>query len=148
MSVVDLWGEPVPEQAPLPDMLGPHHLDIPAWCADWVREQLLALPLPERDRRIQRLNAAENRREKARKRERERRSAGNPLLIRLGPGPEGATCGGCVHLFAKRYAGTYHKCELRGDTNGPGTDHRVRWPACGRYEAHIAAAAVAAGGSR
>lgn len=58
----------------------------------------------------------------------------NPMVRAHGPGPDGAICGDCRHLYAKRYSRTYHKCELRGDTNGPATDHRVRWPACGRYE--------------
>ena len=30
-------------------------------------------------------------------------------------------------------AKTYFKCELRGITNGPGTDHRANWPACGKF---------------
>ncbi len=58
----------------------------------------------------------------------------NPMLV-LGPGPEGARCGSCAHLFRQGgVAGTYYKCELRRVTSGPGTDHRFRWPACARYE--------------
>ena len=58
----------------------------------------------------------------------------NPLIPLYGPGPEGARCGSCSHLFARRYAGTYYKCDLRRDGSSAATDHRVRWPACGRYE--------------
>ena len=60
----------------------------------------------------------------------------NPCIPAFGPGPEGATCGSCVHLFRQGgTAGTYYKCELRRVTGGPGTAHRVRWPACARFEA-------------
>lgn len=41
-------------------------------------------------------------------------------------------CGNCV--FFRRGRKSYHKCEKRGITNGPGTDHRVRWPACRLFE--------------
>ena len=63
-----------------------------------------------------------------------KRPSQNPLVRFYGPGPEGATCKGCTHLYAKQYAGRYLKCDLRGDTNGPGTDHRAGWRACARYE--------------
>ncbi len=60
----------------------------------------------------------------------------NPMLVAYGPGPEGARCGTCVQFDVQGgVAGRYFKCRLRGITSGPGTDHRVRWPACGRYEA-------------
>ena len=64
----------------------------------------------------------------------ERVLAGDSLRKRFDPGPEGATCNPCVHLFAKRYAGTYYKVELRGDTHGPGSNYRIQWLACGTYE--------------
>ena len=58
----------------------------------------------------------------------------NPLLA-LGPGPEGAICGTCVHLYrVGGVAGRYYKCALRKATRSASTDHRVRWPACVRYE--------------
>jgi hypothetical protein len=57
----------------------------------------------------------------------------NPCLLRYGPGPDGAQCTTCQHLFAKVYGHTYYKCELRKNTHGPATDHRQRWPACGKY---------------
>ena len=53
---------------------------------------------------------------------------------RHGHGPEGATCGTCKHLRAKQYTNTYFKCLLYGDTGGPASDWRKKWPACGRYE--------------
>lgn len=60
----------------------------------------------------------------------------NPCVVAFGPGPAGASCRSCVHLFAQGgVAGRYYKCELRRVTGGPGTDHRVGWPACARFEA-------------
>lgn len=59
----------------------------------------------------------------------------NPMVAQHGAGPEGATCGGCSHLFGIEYSRRYWKCELRGLTHGPGTDMRKRWPACAKYEA-------------
>lgn len=58
----------------------------------------------------------------------------NPCVLAYGPGPEGKRCKHCENLYAKRYAGTYYKCSFRGDTNGPGTDHRVNWRACGKFQ--------------
>lgn len=58
----------------------------------------------------------------------------NPMLRRYGAGPDGKKCKTCRHLYCKEFAGRYYKCDLRGDTNGAGTDHRVNWPACGRHE--------------
>lgn len=58
----------------------------------------------------------------------------NPMRKTHGPGPDGAKCKTCKHLFAKRWDRTYYKCALRGNTNGAGTDHRVRWNACAKYE--------------
>jgi hypothetical protein len=53
---------------------------------------------------------------------------------RYGHGPEGEQCKDCVHCVAIRLANTYHKCELFGITGGPGTDWRLRFKACGRFE--------------
>lgn len=53
---------------------------------------------------------------------------------RYGRGPEGAKCKDCVHFIDIRLANTYHKCELFGNTGGPGTDWRCRFDACGRFE--------------
>lgn len=59
----------------------------------------------------------------------------NPLLTVYGPGPDGARCGTCSHCFRVGVvAGRYYKCDLRRLTSGPGSDHRVRWPACAQYQ--------------
>lgn len=56
------------------------------------------------------------------------------MVAAYGGGPDGATCGGCAHLFRKQHnAGEYLKCSKHGDTAGPGTDMRLKWPACGLY---------------
>jgi hypothetical protein len=59
----------------------------------------------------------------------------NPCVKLYGPGPEGAICKTCRHLGAHWTARKFYKCELRTFSRGPATDHRVRWPACGKYEA-------------
>lgn len=46
---------------------------------------------------------------------------------------EGKTCGGCAHLLTKQMGGTYFKCGQSRITDGPGTDWRKKWPACGLY---------------
>jgi hypothetical protein len=43
----------------------------------------------------------------------------------------GETCGTCVH---SRKNWRFWKCELVELTFGPGTDIRVSWPACQRWE--------------
>jgi hypothetical protein len=48
-------------------------------------------------------------------------------------------CGDCAHLYAKRYADVYFKCEKYGDTNGPGTDWRKKWTACGLFVERVSA---------
>lgn len=60
---------------------------------------------------------------------------GNPLLRIYGPGPVGATCRTCVHLYAlPGVQGHYLKCDLRRLTHGPSSDHRAKWQACAKYE--------------
>lgn len=64
-----------------------------------------------------------------------KRPSQNPLRRILGPGPEGATCRGCVHLYHHGgHASSYLKCDLRRLTHGSGSDHRAGWLACSRYE--------------
>lgn len=64
-----------------------------------------------------------------------KRPSQNPLRRIFGPGPEGATCRGCIHLWRHGgHANSYLKCDLRQLTHGPGSDHRAGWLACGRYE--------------
>lgn len=43
------------------------------------------------------------------------------------------TCRECVHLYGVGKSRTYYKCSFRKFTHGPGSDHRVRWPACGKF---------------
>ena len=57
----------------------------------------------------------------------------NPLIALYGAGPELRQCKECKHFYRKEFASVYRKCDLRPDTNGPGTDHRATWPACGRF---------------
>lgn len=57
----------------------------------------------------------------------------NPCIRAYGLGPDGKICGQCHLLRSHSFAKTYHKCSLRGDTRGAGTDHLVRWPACGKF---------------
>lgn len=48
---------------------------------------------------------------------------------------ENSTCKKCTHLQRVRYHDKrYLKCDLTVQTNGPGTDWRAGWIACGRYE--------------
>ena len=58
----------------------------------------------------------------------------NPMVQCYGFGPAHRKCGDCAHLIHKRRARVYYKCRFRKKTNGPGTDHRVRWVACGKFE--------------
>lgn len=59
----------------------------------------------------------------------------NPMVRQFGQAPQGRQCKGCVHLFLQPgVAGRYFKCDLRGVTRGAATDHRVRWPACAKFE--------------
>lgn len=56
----------------------------------------------------------------------------HPFGLRLRE-PRGETCGACGHLREVEYAKTYFKCALRGETKGPATDVRKKWPACERW---------------
>jgi hypothetical protein len=59
----------------------------------------------------------------------------NPMIAYFGRGPDGTRCKTCVHCrYPDGYGRRYYKCDLRRLTHGAATDHRVRWPACGRYE--------------
>lgn len=53
-----------------------------------------------------------------------------------GTGPEGETCGSCVHAWPNTTGSrrTYWKCGLVRSTRGPGTDIRVRSPACREWK--------------
>ena len=60
---------------------------------------------------------------------------GNPCIEAFGVGPDGKNCKDCKKFF-KKVAGerSYYKCRLRGNTNGAGTDHRLKYPACGMFK--------------
>ncbi len=59
----------------------------------------------------------------------------NPCVRVYGYGPEGAKCKDCTHLdYHRPSLKRYYKCLLRKITAGPGTDHRVGWRACGKWE--------------
>jgi hypothetical protein len=60
----------------------------------------------------------------------------NPLIKAYGL-TDSKKCKTCDHLFFKSYAKKYYKCDLRKNTNGPNSDHRVNWPACGKYTDQI-----------
>lgn len=66
-----------------------------------------------------------------------RRLAEQPkgYAARPGSGPAGETCGSCKHHYTAQWSKTYHKCDLIKATRGPGSDIRVRAPACSRWEA-------------
>ena len=64
--------------------------------------------------------------------------AENPCLALYGSGTPGQACRGCVHLRyrpRRNPAQRFWKCDLRRLTDGRGTDHKVSWPSCARYEA-------------
>lgn len=58
----------------------------------------------------------------------------NPVIALYGPDKMGRTCKLCVHLYARKRSKRYYKCKFRKETCGPGSDHRVNWPACAKYE--------------
>lgn len=60
----------------------------------------------------------------------------NPCRRLYGPGPDQAKCGSCALVSWNGYA---WKCRLRTITAGAGSDHRVGWKACGRYQRKEAA---------
>lgn len=56
------------------------------------------------------------------------------LRMAYGNGPDFATCGECVHLYAVSYANTYFKCRQGPQSKCTATDWRKRWAACGKFE--------------
>jgi hypothetical protein len=58
----------------------------------------------------------------------------NPCVRLYGHGPADAKCKTCAFLFYHTTARRFWKCHLRIFTRGPASDHRVNWPACGKYE--------------
>lgn len=57
----------------------------------------------------------------------------NPMVQSFGFGPP-IKCKKCRNLFSKQFSKKYWKCELRLNTSGPSSDHRVNWNACGKFE--------------
>lgn len=61
----------------------------------------------------------------------------NPMIRAVGPGPSGERCKNCKYIIRKSFSKIYYKCQWRGDSNGPGTDHRINWPACSKFTRRI-----------
>ena len=78
------------------------------WLAEQMRKANVAFNIPNRTKGI------------------------NPCIAFFGAGPTGQSCKACKHL--SRVHKGYIKCDLRHHTNGPGSDHRVNWPACAKFE--------------
>ena len=53
----------------------------------------------------------------------------NPMCRKHGI-QEGEICKDCKFIVYTECSKRYYKCKLRGITSGPGTDHRLKWPAC------------------
>lgn len=58
----------------------------------------------------------------------------NPCLAVYGTGPEGQKCKGCTLIAAIGVSKNYYKCRLRKLTHSASSDHKLRWPACGKFE--------------
>lgn len=61
----------------------------------------------------------------------------NPCVELHGPGPDGAKCKACAHLFRHEKSRVYLKCDLREFTMGAGSDHKAGWPACSKFSQKI-----------
>ena len=50
----------------------------------------------------------------------------------------GETCGSCDHLVRVQHGNRgYYKCGLVEITRGPGSDIRLKWPACVAWEERV-----------
>jgi len=58
----------------------------------------------------------------------------NPCIALHGPGPADKRCKDCALCYYNQFSKRYYKCELRGSTRGPATDHRANWPTCGKFQ--------------
>ena len=59
----------------------------------------------------------------------------NPMINKYGPDHGGRGCVDCKQLIRLEYHDkAYFKCLIRGVSNGAGTDHRKKWPACRLFE--------------
>ena len=59
----------------------------------------------------------------------------NPCVRMFGKDAMDRKCKACRLLLRKvlRSSRVYLKCQLRGNTGGPGTDHRAGWDACKKF---------------
>lgn len=60
---------------------------------------------------------------------------GRAYAAKPGSGPDGERCGTCAHAVAREFGRRYWKCALVPATKGPGTDIRLKTPACKKWEA-------------
>src|SRR3990167_6921403 len=70
----------------------------------------------------------------------QRRTRNNNARIARGVHPNGyallkngESCGSCANAHKKQINRTFWKCKIMKNTNGPGTDIRLKWPACQRW---------------
>ena len=61
----------------------------------------------------------------------------NPMVRKFGLDPEGRKCKGCDFLTVNACSKRYYKCRLRSVTSGPGTDHKLKYPACSQFKPRI-----------
>lgn len=94
---------------------------------------LLGEPLTEYEHR-----AAQGALTDAERQRLKRRASAQPrgYAAPIGAGPAGETCKSCTHARSSSYRSvkTYWKCALVKPTHGPGTDIRLKWAACARWE--------------
>lgn len=61
----------------------------------------------------------------------------NPMVKSCGI-TDNEKCKDCKFLLRKEFHNkTYYKCQWCGNSNGSGTDHRISWDACGKFEVDI-----------
>ncbi len=59
----------------------------------------------------------------------------NPCVRLYGAGPDDKQCKDCVHLYTFHQSARWFKCDQRPrHRKGISGDHRVRWPACAKYQ--------------
>lgn len=59
----------------------------------------------------------------------------NPCVRAFGLKGSGIKCKDCIFLYShKPSMKKYYKCEKRDFTLGPGSDHRLKWDACSKYQ--------------
>ena len=63
-----------------------------------------------------------------------RRTQASGNAAPIGSGPDGETCKTCRHAYSVKYSKRYWKCALVKPTCGLGSDIRLKWPACSRWE--------------